>query len=1757
MADSTLANKISDLRKLAEDRKLNSSLLPVTQSDNVESRRVSAGDNVTDLNATKDRSNTRSSGKQMPKSFTPSKARATTSVQERPASRVEIVSLEYELEQRVRLVLEMDEIDMNTTEYKNMESKIDDVKDFSDYAFQPHRESMMVTRKRMLSDFGVDPSTLHLEPWLNSFIKCECLNTMCDEVSAKFADMLAVSSIELGNVLRKLRLTYGQSFEQMHQSWKDLRQSYLNIDTELSDCKERIKKLTSDLTHKERNMREHFEVELKQLSAEFNAEKLRDQEKIAQTEFKMDQMSDTLKYLNGIFRTMQTDGNAIKAADLQTKCYSLEKENADLLKQNSSLESIKAMYSASDQRVRELEKENKARKDEINSLNLQLQRRDGVIKGLMEREALRNAEIEKLQKISKMKDDELIAVDLKDTATSVLCIKCRKSLDDLTNIREAILGNNSAGSDGRLQCQAFRILLPNLKGRKPHRTVKWLRQCMRSILLSKLREDVHLQYLKGNLTRFPTYAHAWFVRKAETKGTNQSSKLYSLSDEDRWGLYYGVRSMSKEDPEGLVFWSLLDETYGEDGEQFILYCLSVLLSIGGPQLWKQFGTATDKGTSINVSWCKFSTVTSQYEQNQSVLDNIWVDISHAKEAVKIILTRALASHVADALEAIDALKVLPSDIDLQVLQDLIQEKFKFDDDSSVEDASSVVAKKAKDDPFFTAAKEKSSHMSNNEPSHINLFMWMRIMLQLIHSDQIQRAAAIRLMFETASVGALTVQASFLDSAGQGKSSSTKGNPDANGFGATGAHVEYPQFQSICQTLFPRIPSSETATLYVNCFDYGQHRVSSEVFTKLADERGLFAYALKLPTLPLLRQSNEWQATENHNAEVKLAESGLNTDDPHAGTDVPKISLNETSFGSKTERYVRSKLITLVHRKLASITPAINQMVVTLPERWRIMLEESVECVNVALQESHHRIREQISSQINKTSTAPEDSNTTRKTFIDGIQPYVHYRRLLVMCSLVRSLCDNPLVPTELFSALELKDSVKNIDHAMVKAEKILTNLEHDFLVMPGINRGVASGNMFSNMITRYHSFESARTVLVARRLQHCFRKFLSRDIPVPRSVRLCMKPGYLGYSSGSASSSNIAINFSKIYDPTNAQVDKLPLKQRDVHHDPWWAEVLVAEIYRFKMAYDCKAASLGMNPISLAHAAVASQFCMWGSMELAEIMVHDIFVSIRAYRWGVPRLRLFAAFLGDGKDIEENIQNILKMPQALSVYYSLLIEIHEELQTELKHNQDRLQQVDKLYSKASELKSAGFGFDQSWDNPEDTTSRSAPSITVLFPATENALRRTDKREVWSCNLQVLVAVAKRWALRQSVLEGAFSVYTDLTEKLRVNALGQAEVDDFLWLMVTQWAKLTAWFLTRTAKMSSTIEKNHLDSRFKIAQDKVNVELVEAIKHGSYNRQTILEEKSQTRSLPLLPTLHLRSIVESVYRQEQGVSVTDQHNFAYSYINRIASNSRAALKVFTTSSNSTRDANNSVSTDSERSRFSQEMEKLLQDCVLWDTNALGISFQGALELLTPDTSVGSTSIITNRAQEYRTRNVSSSIILPFQPELSFSLIRTAFQAFDAPLRILHQTLSTQPDFANDKDIQARLKSMLAKIEQLHEELGRMEYIPYKSYKLHQHEADSSSIHRLSLDQRTAVLHLAQRLQTKELTEVYESRSQSIALSKSLWSMFSALIAAATELSILTSTAPPRDAWTGGSKLHVDKAFVYNIVTKSSLTNAINE
>ena len=677
----------------------------------------------------------------------------------------------------------------------------------------------------------------------------------------QFSDMLSVSSYELGNVLRKLRLTYKQSFEQMNFSWKTLRSAFLGASKELARCKQKMASMQTELDEKEAHVQTRFQAELHQLQVERDAERAADKEQIAQAEFKMDQMNETLKYLNGIFKTMQSDTSSLNTVDLQAKCFRLEKENKELAENHLILEGLKTKLAASEQRSSQLEESTASLENEVRTLQDQLARRDEVISGLMEREALRSAEIEKLQKISKIKETELEAIDLKDPATSVLCIKCKKSLDDLSNIRSAVMGDGPAGNgtaDGktaiRLQCENYRILLPNLKGRHPNRTTLWIRTVVRCILVCKMREDLSLFGIKGQLTSFPAFTYAWFAKDVSglsgaplTKvNFHFSSSLcvayYLLyvfqalfqADEDRWGLYYGIKALTREsDPEAMIFWSLLDDTFGEDGCQFVVHCLSIVLSMAGSKLWRQLGPCLNNCSSIN----------NKPGDDYHCPPTIWLEVETAKEAVRVILVRALGPHVVEAIEAIDALKVKPDRLELEsghagdAHVDLEGSGSIYSSANHSNDGIEDHSKQSHDGKKHKSSrhKHKSGDGNNSAPTHVNLFMWLRLMLQQLHADQIHRAAAIRLMFETASVGALTP--------------APVGGVDSK----AGNFVEYPQFQSICQTLFPHLSLSDIASLFSECHDSGRNKVTAEVFTRFVNRRGYFSQSLKLAQLPLLAQ----------------------------------------------------------------------------------------------------------------------------------------------------------------------------------------------------------------------------------------------------------------------------------------------------------------------------------------------------------------------------------------------------------------------------------------------------------------------------------------------------------------------------------------------------------------------------------------------------------------------------------------------------------------------------------------------------------------------------------------------------------------------------------------------------------------------------------------------------------------------------------------------------------------------------------------
>lgn len=257
------------------------------------------------------------------------------------------------------------------------------------------------------------------------------------------------------------------------------------------------------------------------------------------------------------------------------------------------------------------------------------------------------------------------------------------------------------------------------------------------------------------------------------------------------------------------------------------------------------------------------------------------------------------------------------------------------------------------------------------------------------------------------------------------------------------------------------------------------------------------------------------------------------------------------------------------------------------------------------------------------------------------------------------------------------------------------------------------------------------------------------------------------------------------------------------------------------------------------------------------------------------------------------------------------------------------------------------------------------------------------------------------------------------EKLRVNALGQAEVDDFLWIMMIQWAKLSAWYIARSSQLSSTIEKNHIDKKLKSSDDKGNLEMIQAVKNGSYTKQQILERKSSMRTLPVLPAANLRSIIESIYRPGEGKLISDPQHFVSSYLQRVASSGRSNLKVFARSVVDSIETTDFLAAD--RSKFSLEMEKVLQDCVLWDVNSLGNSFKGRLDFMNTGnimkSSVSSSNDESSNSDNVVVKEMSDIlnvalitnplgnvvVLLPFNPELSYAMVRSSFQTIEKPIR----------------------------------------------------------------------------------------------------------------------------------------------------------
>ena len=477
-------------------------------------------------------------------------------VMERPANRKQIMELEQYLIHQVKDamsdgIMTADEVggsplsSIKMTLSKSPEKKSGSSMPSSPTKLSPLKKNIdvrfILNKKKLCEEYRISPSDLIDQPWLDRLIVCDNLNMINDDVAHRFCDMISVSSSEHGGVMRKLRRTYQQTFQLMRASWDELYAEYIQTSRRLGISEENNRALIAQLNDQEDILREKLEGEMKSRRDEIEAEKAQNDEKLRATEVELEQTVQTLATLNSIFKTMQSDSSITTIGDLRAKNEKLEKEYARLKEASWHVEQTNHALEVSQGEVEKLKRQLNLLENDISNLRLQVNKRDSTVAQLMEREALREAEIEKLKedKASLEAEEEHKDIRYEEPPTAVLCVKCKKRLDDMTNIREAVMGGPTI--EARVKCRSYRTLLPNIKGRRPVRTNDWVRLCMRSILAIKMREDVSLHAIKGSITRFPEFTYAWFEPAVE----HPTPEALVRADEDRWGFYYAVKALSR------------------------------------------------------------------------------------------------------------------------------------------------------------------------------------------------------------------------------------------------------------------------------------------------------------------------------------------------------------------------------------------------------------------------------------------------------------------------------------------------------------------------------------------------------------------------------------------------------------------------------------------------------------------------------------------------------------------------------------------------------------------------------------------------------------------------------------------------------------------------------------------------------------------------------------------------------------------------------------------------------------------------------------------------------------------------------------------------------------------------------------------------------------------------------------------------------------------------------------------------------------
>ena len=449
--------------------------------------------------------------------------------------------------------------------------------------------------------------------------RCLFTQKWTDLIFGELSDQLNVTCLEQGILLQKIRVQFGRICEE-YRRCHDL--SVAELKTNERHMRN-LRVQLADIKQKHEHLEKNFEAKQADAVARVVSEK--DDEvaavhnELRQQEENCDQLHTSLKTLNSLFNTMRDNQEGLRIGDLREANSRLQALLAHRDKELDALRPLKDECASLKDTVESQNNEIETLRENLIVTTNKLNEQQVLNKELMAKEEFRLESLEKM--LTGAKEDMALDPEgtqakfdrLADTMKpinsndgdgsstqsgaasrsnsaqgkrdqnnnnrrgnnnnneedSVLCVRCKRTLKAARNLD---MFDDHMG-EKKLLCESFRVLLPNFMGQRPERSREWMLRCIRAIVFAKQREASSAQRANRAPVRMPEFVYGWFFPRTQTLARGDRESIIAEAEENMWGFYYALKLDAKVLPECRLFFTMLNETYGEDDLSFFLYVL--------------------------------------------------------------------------------------------------------------------------------------------------------------------------------------------------------------------------------------------------------------------------------------------------------------------------------------------------------------------------------------------------------------------------------------------------------------------------------------------------------------------------------------------------------------------------------------------------------------------------------------------------------------------------------------------------------------------------------------------------------------------------------------------------------------------------------------------------------------------------------------------------------------------------------------------------------------------------------------------------------------------------------------------------------------------------------------------------------------------------------------------------------------------------------------------------------------------------------